>query len=76
LFSDCSPPCPKTCVNLEQTCLEDRVCKPGCTCPEGLVEYNGTCIKQTTCPCFHNGEEYAEQKKIMKGCNTWLVTIF
>ena len=75
VFSNCAPSCPKTCIpNMEQSCTGD--CKPGCTCPEGLVEHKGKCIKQSTCPCFHNGKEYAEEKTITKDCNTWLVLFF
>lgn len=74
-YSSCVPKCPETCqTNLQQVCTAgNNDCVPGCVCPAGKVEYNGTCISRDTCPCFHDGTEYGERTKIQKGCNTWYV---
>lgn len=69
IYSKCLSQCPATCRSSRQTCvLDSDICTPGCVCPDGKVEYNGTCISQTACPCYHNGKE---RKKYQKGCNTW-----
>lgn len=73
VYSSCIPLCQATCQsNSQQACILDSdICTPGCVCPAGKVDYNGTCISQTTCPCYHNGKEYGERTKIQKDCNTW-----
>ena len=39
-------------VRLPNSCIENEDCKPGCHCPEEMVEHNGECIKPSECPCY------------------------
>nr|XP_020477876.1 mucin-2-like [Monopterus albus] len=63
--------CARTCLNLDSNDCESTECESGCQCPEGLVDDGkGSCVKDTECPCQHNGHLYAHGTKIPHKCNT------
>jgi hypothetical protein len=54
VFNNCSNACDSTCssLNCQNTCTEPDTCKPGCSCPPGLVENeNKQCVKVDDCVC-------------------------
>ncbi|XP_073720146.1 SCO-spondin isoform X2 [Misgurnus anguillicaudatus] len=55
LFSECGSPCEKHCDLLGQTetCVTHQNCTPGCFCPEGLLQQNGSCVRPDQCGCVH-----------------------
>ncbi|XP_056382873.1 mucin-5B-like isoform X2 [Hyla sarda] len=61
-FFECASPCPNTCSNPTASKLCTEQCKEGCACPPGTVldDVNHTkkCVKQSQCPCVHNGKIY------------------
>ncbi|KAL3831690.1 hypothetical protein ACJMK2_023412 [Sinanodonta woodiana] len=53
VWSNCSNLCPLTCQAARMgVCSEPEACVPGCTCPDGQVEYHGQCVKIDSCPCY------------------------
>ncbi|XP_070960618.1 SCO-spondin [Oncorhynchus clarkii lewisi] len=52
VFSQCAGSCPYSCEDLwpENQCVSGP-CIPGCTCPPGMVLYNGSCVPHDACPC-------------------------
>ncbi|XP_015209797.2 SCO-spondin [Lepisosteus oculatus] len=54
-FSACGSPCEKLCALQGQSrdCAGKGQCVPGCYCPQGLVEQNGTCVPPEQCGCVH-----------------------
>lgn len=49
-------------------------CESGCQCPAGLLDDGkGSCVKESDCPCQHDGRLYVPGTQIAKGCNTWYV---
>ena len=76
-FSACAPIKPATCLQQSHQNMDaPGMCIPGCVCPPGLVQYKGSCIESTECPCYHSNREYEEGRNITKGCNTWYVNSF
>ncbi|AWP20966.1 putative SCO-spondin-like [Scophthalmus maximus] len=55
VYSDCGAPCEKQCALLGQgdLCLGVRECTPGCYCPKGLLQQNGSCVPPEECGCVH-----------------------
>ncbi|KAM8881275.1 SCO-spondin isoform 1-T4 [Synchiropus picturatus] len=53
-YSDCGSPCEKTCAlqGNEDHCSRARECEPGCYCPEGQMQQNGTCVPNHQCGCI------------------------
>eukprot|EP00731_Ephydatia_muelleri_P024287 Em0016g558a len=49
MYSDCGSPCPATCENNGRGLACLAMCVPGCFCPAGTVDYNGTCIDPLHC---------------------------
>ena len=47
------------------------MCEEGCTCPDGEVLHNLKCISIEECPCFLNGQQYANGEILKKDCNHW-----
>uniref|UniRef100_H3AZK0 SCO-spondin n=1 Tax=Latimeria chalumnae TaxID=7897 RepID=H3AZK0_LATCH len=45
-YRDCGSPCGALCSSFQQKeeCENSTLCVPGCYCPEGLLEFNGTCV--------------------------------
>ncbi|KAG7205161.1 hypothetical protein KM043_018256 [Ampulex compressa] len=71
--TDCKPTEPRTCHSMGKLIVEKpMVCKSGCICKPGYVlnALNGTCIKETSCPCHHGGKSYEDKFTIQDGCNT------
>ncbi|XP_062929160.1 mucin-19-like [Mobula hypostoma] len=69
-YSDCSNAtlCKRTCETLNKPCPDP--CKPGCVCPDGLVEdSSGRCVEPSECPCLFEGETYGPGEKIKVDCN-------
>ncbi|XP_029005418.1 SCO-spondin [Betta splendens] len=52
---DCGVPCEKQCALQGQgdLCSGVRECNPGCYCPQGLLQQNGTCVAPEDCGCIH-----------------------
>lgn len=49
-------------------------CESGCQCPAGLLDDGkGSCVKESDCPCQHDGRLYAARTQIPNECNTWYV---
>lgn len=49
-------------------------CESGCQCPAGLLDDGkGSCVKESDCPCQHDGRLYAPGAQILNKCNTWYV---
>lgn len=47
-------------------------CESGCRCPSGLLDDGkGFCVKESDCPCKHDGHLYVSGTQIPNQCNTW-----
>ncbi|XP_054708375.1 SCO-spondin-like, partial [Uloborus diversus] len=68
IYKDCGSSCPKTCKDTVYDCEDDQ-CVDGCHCPDGTILNDGQCVTQQSCPCFHNGKEYAPGSRILQDCN-------
>lgn len=59
------------------TCLSSQdsmECESGCQCPAGLLDDGkGSCVKESDCPCQHDGRLYVAGTQIPNECNTWYV---
>ncbi|KAM4544149.1 SCO-spondin [Fundulus diaphanus] len=55
VYSACGAPCEKQCALMgrEDLCLGVRECTPGCYCPEGLLQQNGSCVPLQGCGCIY-----------------------
>eukprot|EP00066_Takifugu_rubripes_P030152 XP_011619418.1 PREDICTED: SCO-spondin-like [Takifugu rubripes] len=53
VYSPCGAPCEKHCALRGDACLGVRECTPGCYCPEGLLQQNGSCVPAGACGCIH-----------------------
>ncbi|XP_037550324.1 SCO-spondin-like [Nematolebias whitei] len=51
----CGAPCEKHCAltGSGDLCLGARECTPGCYCPEGLLQQNGSCVPLHECGCVY-----------------------
>ncbi|KAJ8010539.1 hypothetical protein DPEC_G00076130 [Dallia pectoralis] len=55
-YSACGAPCEKQCVlrGQKEACAGLGECTPGCYCPEGLLQQNGTqCVPPERCGCVY-----------------------
>ncbi|KAJ8278768.1 hypothetical protein COCON_G00058340 [Conger conger] len=54
-FSECGAPCEKQCALQGRTdaCAGAPQCTPGCYCPQGLLQQNGSCVPPERCGCVH-----------------------
>uniref|UniRef100_I3JNC4 VWFD domain-containing protein n=1 Tax=Oreochromis niloticus TaxID=8128 RepID=I3JNC4_ORENI len=61
--------CARTCLNLDNDdCVK---CESGCRCPSGLLDDGkGFCVKESDCPCKHEGHLYVSGTQIPNQCNT------
>lgn len=51
-------------------------CESGCQCPTGLLDDGkGSCVKESDCPCQHDGNLYAPGTIISNECNSWYVLL-
>lgn len=52
VFTECGPPCPRTCFSAGAArgarCIAP--CVPGCQCPAGRLEHEGRCVPPRACP--------------------------
>ena len=48
-FTECGSACPATCENRRSDMVCPQMCVPGCFCPPGTVDNNGTCIDPMHC---------------------------
>uniref|UniRef100_I3JSK3 VWFD domain-containing protein n=1 Tax=Oreochromis niloticus TaxID=8128 RepID=I3JSK3_ORENI len=63
--------CVRTCLNLENDDCDATECESGCRCPSGLLDDGkGFCVKESDCPCKHEGHLYASGTRIPNQCNT------
>ncbi|KAA8580474.1 hypothetical protein FQN60_013432, partial [Etheostoma spectabile] len=55
VYSACGEPCEKQCALQGQAdlCLGVRECTPGCYCPQGMLQQNGSCVPSEECGCVH-----------------------
>lgn len=69
--------CIVLCDPIDSLCLSSQdslECESGCRCPSGLLDDGkGSCVKESDCPCQHNGLVYAPGTQIPNDCNTWYV---
>ncbi|XP_047196243.1 mucin-5B, partial [Hippoglossus stenolepis] len=66
--------CQKSCSTLDMACISTG-CLSGCMCPDGQVSDGlGGCIKESKCPCVHNGKIYQPQDTLTVDCNTCYCT--
>uniref|UniRef100_A0A3P9H295 Mucin-2-like n=1 Tax=Oryzias latipes TaxID=8090 RepID=A0A3P9H295_ORYLA len=62
--------CVQSCLNLDSDDCGYTDCESGCRCPSGLLDDGrGSCVKQSDCPCQHDGRVYAPRSIISKQCN-------
>ncbi|XP_036410900.1 SCO-spondin [Megalops cyprinoides] len=54
-YLECGAPCEKLCAlqGQTETCAGPSQCTPGCYCPQGLLQQNGTCVPPEQCGCVH-----------------------
>ncbi|CAN9499392.1 unnamed protein product [Ophioblennius macclurei] len=63
--------CARTCSNLDNDDCDSTECESGCRCPDGLLEDGkGDCVKESDCPCQHNGNLFVPGTQIPNQCNT------
>ncbi|KAM9839429.1 LOW QUALITY PROTEIN: SCO-spondin [Aulostomus maculatus] len=55
VYSACGAPCQKHCAlqGQKDLCLGVKECTPGCYCPQGLLQQNGSCVPPEQCGCVH-----------------------
>nr|XP_040023734.1 SCO-spondin [Gasterosteus aculeatus aculeatus] len=55
VYSACGVPCEKHCAlqGRRDQCGGVRECTPGCYCPQGLLQQNGSCVPAEQCGCIH-----------------------
>ncbi|KAM9774698.1 SCO-spondin [Syngnathus typhle] len=55
MYSPCGKPCEKLCDLYGRTdlCSGVRECTPGCYCPPGLLQQNGSCVPSEHCGCIY-----------------------
>uniref|UniRef100_A0A087Y443 SCO-spondin n=1 Tax=Poecilia formosa TaxID=48698 RepID=A0A087Y443_POEFO len=63
VYSACGAPCEKQCALMgrEDLCLGVRECTPGCYCPQGLLQQNGSCVPLQQCGCMYLGPQVSEE---------------
>ncbi|RVE71721.1 hypothetical protein OJAV_G00054810 [Oryzias javanicus] len=62
--------CVQSCLNPDNDDCGFTDCESGCRCPSGLLDDGrGFCVKQSDCPCQHDGQIYAPRSQISKQCN-------
>uniref|UniRef100_A0A8C9YCU5 SCO-spondin n=1 Tax=Sander lucioperca TaxID=283035 RepID=A0A8C9YCU5_SANLU len=88
VYSACGAPCEKQCALQGQgdLCLGVRECTPGCYCPQGMLQQNGSCVPSEECGCVHLQHHASGQlptpvtvpqgATVTIGCSTWLDTGF
>ncbi|XP_072241241.1 mucin-2 [Leuresthes tenuis] len=63
--------CTRACLNLDSDDCDSTECESGCRCPVGLLDDGrGSCVKESECPCQHDGVFFSSGKQIKKQCNT------
>ncbi|CAG5895700.1 unnamed protein product [Menidia menidia] len=55
VYSACGAPCEKQCAlqSDANVCSGVRECTPGCYCPQGLLQHNGSCVHPGECGCIY-----------------------
>nr|XP_043901345.1 SCO-spondin [Solea senegalensis] len=55
VYSNCGDPCEKQCMlqGRGDLCSGAGECVPGCYCPQGLLQQNGSCVPPEECGCIH-----------------------
>ncbi|CAL8292204.1 unnamed protein product [Lota lota] len=63
VYSECGAPCEKQCAlrGRSELCLGVRGCTPGCYCPQGLLQHNGSCVPPEDCGCVHLQQHSPDQ---------------
>lgn len=77
-FSKCNnKECIQVCdpiIAIYPSSQDSMECESGCQCPAGLLDDGkGSCVKQSDCPCQHDGRLYVPGTPIPNECNTWYV---
>lgn len=68
----------KTCGTTCFDYMTANECEPedlreGCGCPDGLVlNHDGSCINNQTCPCLHNDKYYSKSDILKDGCRSYV----
>lgn len=47
------------------------MCTEGCFCPDGTIQYDGSCVKPEECPCTLRMKTFKPNSQITRDCNTW-----
>lgn len=62
---------PRTCLNYFRYDLTNARYLPRCSCPDNMVENNGTCILPKDCPCVYNNQQFNAGTSVNIDCNEW-----
>uniref|UniRef100_A0A8B9LLU8 SCO-spondin n=1 Tax=Astyanax mexicanus TaxID=7994 RepID=A0A8B9LLU8_ASTMX len=71
-FVPCANQCPQRCSDLQQgiQCKASTECQPGCRCPRGELQQDGTCVKLWQCDCMDAlGQSWAAGSQHQVDCN-------
>ncbi|XP_069586533.1 SCO-spondin-like [Ranitomeya imitator] len=74
VFSPCGSPCGSLCSSKHGSdgCLDLPTCHPGCYCPPGLLEQDGTCVPPEDCRCLHISQSQttylSPEQTVQDGC--------
>ena len=68
IWADCAVL--NTCEHLNPS-KSYEICEGGCVCPEGMADFEGTCIDTQECPCYSQGVKFEHGKMTRVDCNDW-----
>ncbi|XP_077125438.1 SCO-spondin-like [Ranitomeya variabilis] len=74
VFSPCGSPCGSLCSSKHGSdgCLDLPTCHPGCYCPPGLLEQDGTCVPPEDCRCLYISQSQmtylSPEQTVQDGC--------
>eukprot|EP00057_Strongylocentrotus_purpuratus_P019746 XP_011674220.1 PREDICTED: SCO-spondin-like [Strongylocentrotus purpuratus] len=69
IWADCAAL--KTCEHVNPS-KSLEICEGGCVCPEGMADFEGTCIDTQECPCYSQGVKFEHGMQTRMDCNDCL----